>query len=268
MIRSIVRATIAIVALLFSTEARAAEVRAAVAANFAGPMRALGAEFTRQTGHQVIVTTGATGKLYAQIENGAPFDVLLAADGKTPATLEKRGLGVRGSRFTYAFGKLALYSAKPGYVDADAAVLKHARFEHLAIANPKLAPYGAAAIAVLTHLHLLESLRPKLVEGENIAQTLEFVVTGNAELGFVALSQIFVEGSYRAGSFWLVPESLYPPIRQDAVELREAANNPAARAFLGFLKTEPARSIIASYGYGLSPRAPAASGPSPAKANP
>jgi molybdate transport system substrate-binding protein len=246
----------ALTALSFSAPLSAGEVRAAVASNFATPMQALTAEFTHATGHHVMVTTGATGKLYAQIENGAPFDVFLAADESTPAKLESQGLAIEGTRFTYAVGKLVLYSAKPDYVDTQGAILAHASFAHLAIANPKLAPYGAAAVAVLSALRHFEVLRPKIVQGENIAQTLEFVVSGNAELGFVALSQVWVQGAPRPGSMWIVPEELYPPLRQDAVELRDGAKNPAALALLTFLQSDGARAIIAAQGYGLSPTTP------------
>jgi len=258
--KHVVRSLASLFALALLCVARwaaAAEVQVAVASNFAGPMQALARQFEQKTGDHVVIVTGATGKLAAQIEQGAPFELLLAADDRTPSRLETAGLAVTGTRFTYAFGKLVLYSAKAGFVDAKGAVLSSGRFRHLALANPKLAPYGAAAVAVLEHLHLLDSLRPKLVEGENISQTLEFVATGNAELGFVALSQILLAGKPRAGSYWLVPESLYAPIRQDAVLLKKGADNAVARALLDFLQTDGARKLIASYGYGLAPGAAA-----------
>ncbi len=239
--------------LLLATPTRASEVSVAVASNFAGPMQIIADAFAKKTGHHVTMVTGATGKLYAQIKNGAPFEVLLAADDTTPAKLEAEGLGVAGTRFSYAFGKLALYSSKAGYVDTAGAILGQGGFQHLAIANPKLAPYGAAAISVLRELHLLEMLRPKFVQGENIAQTLEFVVTGNAELGFVALSQILVSGKAREGSYWLVPEQLYPALRQDAVLLKKGEKNAAARALATYLRTESARRVIERHGYGLPP---------------
>ncbi|HET7542584.1 MAG TPA: molybdate ABC transporter substrate-binding protein, partial [Polyangiaceae bacterium] len=203
-----------LLALLFVARlAAAAEIQVAVASNFTGPMQELARQFEQKTGDHVVLVSGATGKLAAQIEQGAPFELLLAADERTPSRLESAGLTVPGTRFTYAFGKLALYSSKSGFVDGKGAVLRGGHFRHLALANPKLAPYGAAAIAVLKQLQLLDSLQPKLVEGENISQTLEFVTTGNAELGFVALSQILLAGKPRAGSYWLVPESMYAPIR-------------------------------------------------------
>ncbi|MBV9946741.1 MAG: molybdate ABC transporter substrate-binding protein, partial [Myxococcales bacterium] len=239
------------------------------AANFAGPMQAIAADFERDTGDTVHVTSGATGTLYAQIRAGAPFDVLLAADEATPRRLEADGLAVAGSRFPYAIGKLVLWSARPGYVDAAGLVLRKAPFQHLAIANPKLAPYGAAAIEALAALGVLDALRPKLVEGESIAQAHQFVATGNAELGFVALSQLVAAPPPRAadagadgrdpgaaprapGSTWIVPAKLYTPLRQDAVLLRKGAGNPAARALMEFLRTrKAAKDVIRAYGYDL-----------------
>ena len=235
--------------LVVAQGGRAGEVRVAVAANFTAPMKAIAAQFEESSGHKTALSFGATGAFYAQIKNGAPFDVLLAADTETPAKLEKEGAAVTGSRFTYAIGKLALWSAKSDYVDHQGAVLKKAEFSHLAIASPKLAPYGAAATATLTKLGLLKTLEPKLVQGENIAQTYQFVVSGNAELGFVALSQISENGKLRSGSAWVVPADLHDPIRQDAALLTLGKDNPAARALLAFLKDAKAKTIIARYGY-------------------
>lgn len=229
----------------------AAQVQVAVAANFTAPMQAIAADFEKATGHKVLLASGSTGKFYAQIKNGAPFDVLLAADDETPAKLEKDGLAVSGSRFTYAIGQLALWSAKPGYVDAKGEVLKQGAFAHLAIANPRLAPYGAAAIETLTRLGLLASVEGRFVQGENIAQTYQFISTGNAELGFVAQSQIVEGGKLKSGSAWIVPASLHSPIRQDAVVLVKGKDNPAAAALLTFLKSDQARAVIQSYGYKL-----------------
>lgn len=245
------------------TEARAVagEVSVAVAANFAGPMEKLSAAFTKQSGHQVKISAASTGKLYAQIANGAPFQLLLAADDKTPAKLEVEGRVVSGGRFTYAVGKLALWSAKPGFVDDGGKVLAKGAFQHLAIANPKLAPYGAAAVEALTALGLLPALRPKLVEGENIAQAMQFVSSGNAELGFVALSQVRIPGQAATGSYWLVPQRLYTPIRQDVVWLKQGQTNPAARALFDYLKSPAAKTVIRDFGYELPDAAapPAAS---------
>jgi molybdate transport system substrate-binding protein len=187
-------------------------------------------------GHQAQLAFGATGKFYAQIKNGAPFEVLLAADDDTPAKLEKEGAAVAGTRFTYAVGRLALWSAKAGYVDDKGEVLKRGEFRHLAIANPRLAPYGAAAVEVLTALKLLDAVQPKFVQAENIAQAHQFVASGNAELGFVALSQVMKDGKLGEGSAWVVPASLHQPIRQDAVMLDKGRGKPAAEAWLKYLQ--------------------------------
>lgn len=235
--------------LALSGTAFAAEVQVAVASNFIAPMRAVAAGFERSTGHRVRLAFGATGKFYAQIRNGAPFDVLLAADDTTPAKLEREGRAVAASRFTYAIGRLALWSAKPGFVDVEGAVLGQGSFRRLAIANPRLAPYGAAAVEVLERRGLLARLRPRLVQGENIAQTYQFVASGNAELGFVAASQVFVDGRLARGSAWVVPQALHAPIRQDAVVLARGRDNPAARALIDYMKQDEARAIIRAYGY-------------------
>lgn len=234
-----------------SAPAWADEVQVAVAANFTAPMKVIAADFEKATGHKAELSFGATGKFYAQIRNGAPFDVLLAADDETPAKMEKEGLAVPGSRITYAIGALALWSARPGFVDDKGAVLKKGDFAHIALAAPKLAPYGAAAMETLSKLGLLSALEPKFVQGENIAQTYQFVSTGNAELGFVALSQIYANGRLTGGSAWIVPADLHQPIRQDAVILTRGKDNPAAAALFKFLKTRQARKVIRSYGYTL-----------------
>ncbi|HEY2407599.1 MAG TPA: molybdate ABC transporter substrate-binding protein [Polyangiaceae bacterium] len=237
--------------LSFSASARAAETQVAVAANFAGPMQVLAEKFAKKTGHHAVIVSGATGKLSAQIQNGAPFEVFLSADMTTPQKLEEQGLAVRGSRFTYARGRLVLYGPRPDLGQNGEATLKAGEFAHLAIANPKLAPYGAAALSVLVKLGLKAALEPKLVIGENISQTMQFVESGNAELGFVALSQVQVPGKPQSGSFWLVPSSLYDPIRQDAALLLHGEHNQAARALLDYLKTDEAKAVIVSYGYEL-----------------
>lgn len=229
--------------------AAAADVQVAVAANFTAPAQVIAAGFEKATGHRAKLAFGSTGKFYAQIRHGAPFDVLLAADDETPARLEREGAAVAGSRYTYAVGRLALWSAKPGVVDPQGAVLKQGAFRRLAIANPKLAPYGAAAVETLTRLGLLPALQPKFVQGENIAQTFQFVSTGNAELGFVALSQVYENGKLKRGSAWIVPDTLHAPIRQDAVMLVRGRDNPAARALMQYLKTDEARAIIRAHGY-------------------
>lgn len=229
---------------------RADTATVAVAANFAAPAKALIDRFMKTSEHQITLSTGSTGKLYAQIEHGAPFEVFLAADQERPARLEEQGLGVYGSRFTYAVGKLVLWSAQPELVDHHGDILKQGDFARLAIANPKLAPYGAAARETLQKLGVWSQVQPKLVMGENIAQTHQFVSTGNAELGFVALSQIQGEDK-PTGSYWQVPGSLHTPIRQDAVLLARGKHNEAAKQLLQYLRSEPAKALIESYGYGL-----------------
>lgn len=233
-----------------SLNARADDISVAVAANFTAPMQKIAAEFEKETGHKPQTSLGATGKFYAQIKNGAPFEVLLAADDETPARLIKENVAVPGSQFSYAIGKLVLWSAKPGLVDGAGQVLKIGRFEHLAIASPKLAPYGAAALEVLQALGVHDALRPKIVMGESIAQTYQFIHSSNAQLGFVALSQVLKDGKIE-GSSWLIPAKLYAPIRQDAVLLDKGRDKPAAQALLNYLKTDKAKAIITAYGYEL-----------------
>lgn len=236
-------------AVVTSSSAWADDVQVAVAANFTAPIQAIAKEFEKDTGHRLVTAFGATGQFYAQIKNGAPFEVFLAADDTTPAKLEAEGDTVKGSRFTYAIGTLALWSAKDGYVDAEGSVLKQNQFQHLAIANPKAAPYGLAATQVLQKLNLTDATRAKLVEGQNITQAYQFVATGNAELGFVALSQIYQEGKITHGSAWVVPAALHEPIRQDAVILAKGKDNPAAQALVDYLKGPKAAAVIAAYGY-------------------
>ena len=238
-------------ALAFTTLARADVVQVAVAANFTAPARALAEVFARTTGHEAKLSFGATGAFYTQIKNGAPFDVLLAADNERPARLEKEGDTVPGSRFTYATGQLVLWSAKPGLVDDEGAVLKHGQFGKIAIANPKNAPYGAAAVEAMEKLGLAATLQPKLVTGESIGQTFNFIATGNAELGFVALAQVLEGGKLKSGSMWVVPAQYHAPIIQDAVILKRAANNPAAKAWMELLKTPQSKELIRSYGYAV-----------------
>ncbi len=231
--------------------AHAAQATVAVAANFAEPMRAIAEVLRKTTGHTLELSVGSTGRLYAQIRNGAPFDVMLSADQKTPEQLEADGLAVPGSRFTYAIGKLVLWSADAARVDNRGVVLRSATWRKLAIANPKTAPYGAAAIEAIDRLGLSADITARLVQGESIGQAFNFVFTGNAELGFVAMSQVLEGGRLKAGSMWLVPQRLYTPIRQDAVLLKRGANNEAARALLQLLRSENIKTLIRSYGYDL-----------------
>ncbi len=229
--------------------AAAAEVPVAVASNFALPMQKIATAFERATGHKAVVAVGSTGRFYAQARSGAPFQVLLSADDETPARLEAEGLGVAGTRFTYAVGRLALWSATPGRVDPGGEVLRQGGFDRLAIADPRLAPYGAAAMEVMERLGLLPPLRPKLVQGDSIAQAWQFVASGNAALGFVALSQVQAEGRITRGSAWVVPAQWHAPLRQDAVLLLPGRDKPAARSLLAFLKSDEARAIIRAHGY-------------------
>lgn len=245
------RKLLIIASLLASSAVLADEVQVAVASNFTAPIQKIAADFEKESGHTVKLAFGATGKFYAQIKNGAPFEILLAADDTTPEKLETEGAGVVGSRFTYAIGKLVLWSPKADYVDDKGAVLQQGEFAHLSIANPKLAPYGKAAIETLTALKLLDAIQPKFVQGENIAQTHQFVATGNAELGFVALSQVMKDGKISEGSAWIVPASLHQPIRQDAVLLTNGKDKPAAAALLKYLGSDKARAVIESFGYGF-----------------
>ncbi|HYA36780.1 MAG TPA: molybdate ABC transporter substrate-binding protein [Candidatus Methylomirabilis sp.] len=237
----------ALLLTLLPVLAHAGEVYLAVAANFAVTAGRIGAEFQRQTGHDVHLSAGSSGKLCAQIANGAPYDVFLSADVERAQLLEREQLAVSGSRFTYGRGQLVLWSARLKKVDAD--VLRAARFTHLALANPKIAPYGAAALEVLNRLNVSPAVRARLVYGEDIGQTFQLAASGAADLAFVALSQLRTASGETAGAYWLVPLSLYRPIEQQAVLLRRADHNPAARAFLDYLQGPAARAIMARFGY-------------------
>ena len=230
--------------------ARAGEVQVAVAANFSAPMRKIVTQFEQDTGHKAILSFGATGKFYAQIQNGAPYEVLLAADDATPARLGQSGLGVKDSRFTYAIGKLVLWSKRANFVDDQGEVLTSGKFDRIALADPRLAPYGAAAIETITHMGLIARLEPRFVLGESISQAFQFVATENAALGFVALSQVFADGRITEGSAWLVPANLYAPIRQDAIILDKGRDNPAASSLVAYLKGDKAKAVIRAFGYG------------------
>ena len=233
-----------------ATLAGAEEAQIAVAANFNGPMKVIIEMFEAKTGHRVIASYGSTGKLYAQIKNGAPFGALLAADQARPLLLVDEGMAVPDSRFTYAVGSLVLWSADADAVEDGPALLKAGSFKRLAIANPKLAPYGAASLQTLEHLGIMEAVEPKIVMGENIAQTYQFVDSGNAEIGFVALSQVMTDGAINKGSGWIVPENMHDPISQDAVVLQSGAGNPAISELFAFLRGGKARAVIHDFGYG------------------
>ena len=226
----------------------AAEARIAVATNFAEPAKEIAAAFEKATGHGALLAFGASGAFYAQISHGAPFDILLSADADRPARAVQDGLAVPGSRFTYALGRLVLWSATPGLVDSGGAVLRRGNFEKIAIADPATAPYGTAAVETMRWLGLYERLRPKIVTGSSIAQTWQFASTGAAQLGFVALSQVVAAPG---GSRWIVPARFHAPIDQQAVLLTAGARNPAAQAFLRYLKSRPALAIIRRYGYAV-----------------
>ena len=245
------RTAAALGAIFALSSASAAEVQVAVAANFAAPIRAIAKDFEKDTGHKLVAAYGATGQFYTQIKNGAPFEVFLSADDTTPAKLEKEGDAAPGSRFTYAIGTLVLWSAQDGYVDAQGDVLKNGQYKHLSIANPNAAPYGLAATQVLDKLGLTATVKPRLVEGQNITQALQFVSSGNAELGFVALSQVYKDGKITSGSAWIVPADMHEPIRQDALILKKGESNPAAKALVDYLKGPKAAEVIKSYGYRL-----------------
>ena len=247
--RPILSSTVSLALACTAVVVQADEAQIAVAANFTAPMKEIIAAFETETGHEVKASYGSTGKLYAQIKNGAPFEALLAADQERPELLEEEGVGVPGSRFTYAIGSLVLWSADAEVVGDGPAVLEAGEFNKLSIANPKLAPYGEAAMETLAALGLKEAVEPKLVMGENIAQTFQFVDTGNADLGFVALSQVMEGGKITKGSGWVVPGDMHAPIRQDAVMLKSGADNPAVSALLTYLQGDKAHAIIHSFGY-------------------
>ena len=232
-------------------QVRAAEAQVAVAANFAEPMRAVAAVLQKTTGHTLKVATGASGAFYTQIRHGAPFDVFLSADNERPTQLEQDGLAQPGTRFTYATGRLVLWSARAGRVDAQGALLRAADLGKLAYANPRTAPYGAAAVQVMERLGLSAALAPRLVQGESIGQAYGFVKTGNADAGFVAMSQVLESGQLKEGSMWVIPQAYHDPIRQDAVLLRKGADNEAAKALLKLLQSPAIKDLIRTYGYGI-----------------
>ncbi len=244
--RRLVTAELLVAVSLWSSGAGADEITVAVATNFSETMTALAERFEQASGHTVLVSAGSTGNHYAQIRNGAPFDVFFSADTERPRLLEQEGHAVAGSRFVYAVGRLALWSRRPDLVDGAGRVLGSGAFRFLAMANPELAPYGAAAREALVALGVFDALRGKIVQGQDIGQAYSFVYTGNAELGFVAYAQIKKPATAIEGSYWLVPETLHRPIEQEALLLRDVA---AARAFLGFVRGDAARELIRSYGY-------------------
>ncbi len=238
-------------ALLLAASTHAAEVKVAVAANFAQPMKEIAAEFEKETGHKVALSQGATGKFYAQISNGAPFEILLSADDETPGKLVREGKAVAGTQFTYAIGRLVLWSLDASLVDQGGGVLKTDKFKFLSIANARVAPYGRAAVQTMQKLGVLTALEPRVVQGESITQTHQFVSSGNAQLGFVALSQVWEGGKLKSGSAWIVPEEMHEPLRQDVVLLNPGKDSKAAAALIAYLKSDKATKIIERYGYKL-----------------
>ena len=248
MITRLTSLLIVLLALTTSLSVRADSITVAVASNFTAPANDLATAFEKETGHTVRLTFGSSGKLLAQITHGAPFDVFLSADQAKPLKLEDDNLAVSGTRFTYALGTLALWTAS----DAPARdILMDGEYSRLALANPRLAPYGEAAMQVLSALDLSEASQPKIVMGENITQTWQFVATGNAEIGFVALSQILKDGEISPGNAWVIPADLYDPVKQDAVLLTRAKDNDVARQWLAFLQSEVGHNVIKGFGYSL-----------------
>ncbi len=243
--------TVSLILVAIASPVQGEEVLVAVATNFQNPARDISAAFEKATSHRATISFGSSGKLYAQVIHGAPFEVFLSADSVRPKLLEEAGLGVPGSRFTYAAGRLALWSKDNGLVKKDGyTVLTEAPFSHLAIANPKTAPYGQAAVQVMMRLKVWDRLSSRIVQGENIGQALQFVASGNAELGFVALSQVLDPRLQGVGSFWKVPLTLHDALKQDGVLLVAGQSNPAALAFMRFMQGPHARAVIRQFGYG------------------
>ena len=242
----IIRLYLATLTTIFAIPAFAAETHVAVAANFAEPAKEIAASFEKATGHKAILAFGSSGAFFTQITQGAPFEIFLSADAERPIRAEIEGHTVAGTRFTYATGRLVLYSTTPGLVDVTGAVLRSNRFDKLAIADPRTAPYGTAAIETMQKLGVHDALKAKIVTGSSIAQAYQFTSTGAAQLGFVALSQVI---AVPGGSRWIVPTKLHSPIDQQAVLLKTSENNLAARAFIKYLKSGKALAIIRRYGY-------------------
>ncbi len=247
-LRNLVAAALALLVLV-GADAFAGEVRVAVASNFAAPMERLVPLFQKESGHTVKISSGASGKLYAQIKGGTQFDVFLSADEELPKQLAQEGLAVGGSRFVYATGRLVLWSAQSDLVDEKGAVLNKGNFNMLAIPNPRFSPYGVAAKETLTKLTMWNAIQEKLTKGENVAQAYQLAATEKADLALIALSQVMRDGKVSTGSWWLVPAELHNPIHQGAVQLSGAKDPEAAKAFLAFLKGEKARAVMRGFGY-------------------
>ena len=240
------------VVLYFPGQAAAEDIRAAVATNFLATFKTIGKQFEKRTGHTVVISSGSSGKLYAQIRNGAPFDLFFSADVRRPQLLEQEGLAVKGTRFTYAEGRITLWSRDPALIHGSGKpVLSSQHFTHLAIANPKTAPYGKAAQQILEALGVWAQVKNKIVRGENIGQAFQFVYSKNAQLGLVALSQVMDPKIQGQGSRWDVPTGFYEPLHQQAVLLMKAKDSEGAKIFLQFIQHESSRKIIKEYGYGV-----------------
>jgi len=246
LIKAKLKVLLVVLLLCFTPTLFADQIRVAVASNFAGVMKVLAEAFKTDTGHRIVLIVGSTGKLYAQIENGAPYDLFFSADAKRPELLEKKGRSVRGSRFTYAVGQVVLWSPDSELIGPDGAVLGRGQYRFLAVANPKLAPYGRAAQEFLQSRGLWQKLQPKIVRGENIGQAYQFVRSGNAQLGFVAYAQVKHPQGEVTGSHWLVPQRLYTPILQQAVMLKESS---IARAFMRYIKSKKVTEMLHQNGY-------------------
>lgn len=251
LLNRLIPSTLAVCLAFLTPSVWAATTLVAIASNFTKPMTEIAVAFEKATGHSANLSFGASGKFTAQLENGGPFEVFLSADDKNPKKLVKDGFAVADSQFTYAIGKLVLWSATPNYVDDQGLILSKGSFKHIALADPKLAPYGAAAVELMQGMGIYDKLQPLFVQGENIAQTQQFISTGNAELGFLALSQVIENGKIASGSAWVVPADKYKAILQDAILLKTGAENPAALALMKFLKSPEALTIIRKYGYEL-----------------
>ncbi len=239
-----------VIVTLAVAPAFAEQVLVAVAANFVPPFREVAMEFEKSTGHHIQVAAGSSGNFYSQVKNGAPFDIFFSADMERPKLLEDEGLGVKDSRFTYAIGRLVLWSPNSDLVKGEE-TLRSKNFKRLAIANPKTAPYGLAAMQAMQKLEIWESLQPQIVMGENLGQTIGFIESGNVQLGFVALSQVTDQKFKGKGSRWDVPTSLHEPIKQDVILLTKGKDNPAAKALMEFMSGPQAKAVIERYGYEL-----------------
>lgn len=250
MIQKLLISSLFVIAMLAGAPAFAEQAVVAVAANFIPPFREIALEFEKSTGHQLQVAGGSSGSFYTQIKNGAPFDVFFSADMERPKLLEDEGFGVKDSRFTYAIGRLVLWSSNASLIKGEE-MLRSKQFKRLAIANPKTAPYGVAAMQTMQKLELWDSLQPHIVMGESIGQTMGFIESGNAQLGFVALSQIMDAKFKEKGSRWEVPTNLHEPIKQDVILLTKGKENPAAKALLEFIGGPQAKAIIERFGYEL-----------------